>query len=108
VTLGFRFDDIAGRCTVIETRARCELVTIDLAGGHASLLRAAELVARLRARGQPEARLSLGPVAIVADSLGLAARWTATGGFAVGLDVPNLAADIGTARVPLSLPVGPD
>ena len=61
-----------------------------------------------RARGQPEARLSLGPVAIVADSLGLAARWTATGGFAVGLDVPNLAADVGTARVPLALPVGPD
>ena len=63
-----------------------------------------ELSTALRARGASEARLSLGPVAIVADSIGLRAGWTVTDGFAVNFAAPNLAVDTGTASIPLVLP----
>ncbi|HEX5100998.1 MAG TPA: hypothetical protein VFV94_15920, partial [Polyangiaceae bacterium] len=107
VTLGSRVDTLAGGCTVVNVAARAELLALDLEAGHASLLRGASLTASLRGRGMTEARLSLGPVAVVADSLGVAARWSAAAGFSVSLEAPNLAADLGDdQRVPLALPLG--
>ncbi|MEP7114641.1 MAG: hypothetical protein ABI862_15350, partial [Ilumatobacteraceae bacterium] len=108
VTLGFRVDDLAGGCTVVETHARAELLRVDFASGHASLLPAAELAVAMRGRGQPKARLALGPVAIEADSLGVLARWTAVTGFAVGFAAPGLAAEIDGTLVPLAFPIDGD
>ena len=108
LTVGFRVDTLAGGCTVVETHARAELLSVDFAHHSASLLPAAELAVAMRGKGQPQARLALGPVAVAADSLGLLARWTATTGFAVGLAAPGLVAEIDDATVPLAFPVGGD
>jgi large repetitive protein len=115
-TIGFRVDDLAGGCTVVTTSLRAELAAIDFVHGHVSLLRKAEFVASLRGRGLPEARLSLGPVAIVADHIGISARWTAADGLQVGFEAPGLGADVsglldpapanGSTVVPLSIPTG--
>lgn len=104
VDLGFRIDDLAGGCTVVTTSARAELVAIDLVAGHARLLSGVAWRTELRGRGQPDTRLSLGPVVIVADAIALTARWTATTGFAVALEAPGLAAEVDGTRVPLTLP----
>ncbi len=104
--LRLRVSDLAGGCTVVTTTARVELAAIDLATGQVSLLRAAELSTGFRGRGSSEARLSLGPVAIVAQRLGFLARWTVASGFTFSLDAPGLAADLGDTTVPLALPVG--
>ncbi|MEO5900396.1 MAG: DUF6603 domain-containing protein [Ilumatobacteraceae bacterium] len=106
MNLGFRVDDLAGGCTVVEVAARAELVAIDFVGRHASLLRAVDLTAALRGRGVPQTRLDLGPVAIVADSIGVVAQWTAASGFGVQLRTPGLAAEIEGRVVPLALPIG--
>lgn len=108
VDLGFRVDDLAGGCTVVEADARAELVTIDFALGHASLLHAVQLGASLRGRGVPQTRLDLGPVAVVVDSIGVLGRWTAADGFVVGLATPGLAAEVDGLSVPLALPIGAD
>lgn len=104
VDVGFRVDDLAGGCTVVTTAARAELVAIDLDAASARLLGAVELVAQLRGRGVPTTRLGLGPVTVVADSIGVRARWTAATGFSVALDAPGLAAEVDGGTVPLALP----
>ncbi|HET9444424.1 MAG TPA: hypothetical protein VFO65_13930, partial [Acidimicrobiales bacterium] len=105
-TLSKRFSDLAGGCTLVVTTVRAELAAVDLATGQLSLLRSAELSIAFRGRGSTEARLALGPVALVAQRIGFAARWSAAAGFRFGLDAPGLAADLGTATVPLELPTG--
>ncbi len=108
LTVGFRVDTLAGGCTLVETHARAELLSVDFAHHSASLLPAAELAVAMRGKGQPQARLALGPVAVAADSLGLLARWTATTGFAVGLAAPGLVAEVDDVSVPLAFPAGGD
>ncbi len=103
-SVSMRVDDLAGGCTVVETDVRVRLADLDLAGMHATFLSSVELTAALRARGASEARLALGAVAIVADSIGVRASWTVDDGFSVGLAAPNLAADTGTEVLPLVLP----
>ena len=103
LSVGFRVDTLAGGCTVVESRARVELLSVDFASGHASLLQSAEFGVALRGRGQPRARLALGPVAVVADSLGVVGRWTASDGFVVGFAAPGLAAEIDGTSLPLAL-----
>ena len=115
-TLGFRVDSLGGGCTVITTSLRAELAAIDLVGGHVSLMRRAELRAALRGRGLDHARLALGPVAIVADEIGVAAGWSAATGFAVSFATPGLGAVLGESAapglaggvVPLTIPTGAD
>ena len=46
----------------------------------------------------------LGPVAIVADYIGVHAGWSPQAGFAVDLAAPNLGIETGTGRIPLVLP----
>jgi large repetitive protein len=99
-----RIDDLAGGCTVVSTDVRLQLAAIDLAGRHANFPLAVDLTAKLRARGGSEARLALGPVAIVADFLGVGATWAPTAGFAVDLLAPGLSMDAGEQRIPLVLP----
>ena len=108
VHVGFRVDDLAGGCTVVETAAVAELLRVDFAAGHASLLPAAHLSVDLHGRGQPNARLALGPVSVVATSIGLLADWTAVDGFRVGLAAPGLAAELDGTTVPLAFPTGGD
>ena len=108
LALGFRVDDLAGGCTVVESHARAELLRVDFDTGHASLLPAAELAVGMRGRGLPQARLALGPVAVSAESLGFVGRWQAVGGFRVSLAAPGLAAELGDAVVPLAFPTDGD
>jgi len=103
-TLSLRVDDLAGGCTVVLTTIRMQLASIDLAGRHAQFPLAVDVTAKLRARGGTEARLALGPVAIVADFIGVQARWSPTAGFGVDFLAPHLAVDTGPARVDLVLP----
>ncbi|HTY73503.1 MAG TPA: DUF6603 domain-containing protein [Actinomycetes bacterium] len=102
--LSLRVDDLAGGCTVVLTSITVQLASIDLAAGHAQFLGGVDLTARLRARGGTQARLSLGPVAIVADFLGAHAGWTPAAGLDVAFLAPNLALDLGSEQVPLVLP----
>ncbi len=102
--LSLRVDDLAGGCTVVQTTIRLQLVSFDLAAGAADFLGGVDMQARMRERGGTEARLSLGPIAIVADFIGVRAGWSPTAGFAVELLTPGLAADTGTERLPLVLP----
>ena len=99
-----RVDDLAGGCTVVISDLRLQLAAIDLAARHAHFPLAVDLTAKLRARGGTEARLALGPVAIVADFLGVGASWAPTAGFAVDLLAPGLSIDTGEARIPLVVP----
>jgi hypothetical protein len=99
-----RIDDLAGGCTVVTTDLHLQLAAIDLAGRHAHFPLAVDLTAKLRARGASEARLALGPVAIVADFLGVGAGWAPAAGFAVDLLAPGLSMDTGEERIPLVLP----
>jgi hypothetical protein len=103
-TCSLRVDDLAGGCTLVLTDLRVQLASIDLAGRHAQFPLAVDLTAKLRARGGTEARLVLGPVAIVADFIGVGATWSPTAGFGIDLLAPNLAMDTGDARVALVLP----
>jgi hypothetical protein len=103
-TCSLRVDDLAGGCTVVLTDVRVQLASIDLAGRHAQFPLAVDLTAKLRARGGTDARLALGPVAIVADFMGVGASWSPTAGFVLDLLAPNLAMDTGEARVALVLP----
>jgi hypothetical protein len=99
-----RIDDLAGGCTLVTTDVRLQLAAIDLAERHAHFPLAVDLTAKLRARGGTEARLGLGPVAIVADFLGVGASWAPTAGFAVDLLAPGLSMDTSEERIPLVLP----
>ncbi len=58
----------------------------------------------MRGTATTQARLSLGPVAIVADFVGVQARWSPHDGFSVGFLAPGLAIDAGTQQIPLVLP----
>ena len=77
-----RVDAIGNRCTVVEGTLDLELATIDLAGGHASVMTGLGVALRLRGRGlDPErAVLDIGPVRFEADRVGIALRWTPAGG----------------------------
>jgi hypothetical protein len=99
-----RVDDLAGGCTVVLTTIRLQVASFDLVARTADFLGSVEIAARLRARGGTEARLALGPVAVVADFIGLRAGWSPTAGFAVDLLTPGLAVETVDGRVPLALP----
>ena len=103
-TCSLRVDDLAGGCTLVLTDLRIQLASVDLAGRHAEFPLAVDLAAKLRARGGTEARLALGPVAVVADFIGVGVTWSPTAGFGFGLLAPNLAMETDEARVPLVLP----
>ncbi|MEP7021629.1 MAG: hypothetical protein ABI808_13330, partial [Pseudonocardiales bacterium] len=103
-TLSLRVDNLAGGCTVVLTTLRMRLAEIDLAGRHARFPLAVDVTAKLRARGDTEARLALAAAAIVADFIGVQARWSPAAGFAVDFLAPHLAIDTGAARVALVLP----
>jgi hypothetical protein len=96
--------DLAGGCTTVQTQLRLTVFTVDLAGPHADFPLAVDLLAKVRGTGTTDARLTLGPVAIVADFVGVQARWSPHDGFAVDFLSPELAIDAGTRRIPLVLP----
>ncbi|HEX5145280.1 MAG TPA: DUF6603 domain-containing protein [Mycobacterium sp.] len=102
--LSMEVDNLAGGCTVVRTELRTRLATLDLAGRHAEFPLAVTLAAKLQATGANFARLALGPVAIVADYIGVQAAWSPANPFDFGLTAPNLGIDTGTAVIPLVLP----
>ena len=72
--------------------------------GHAEFPLAVTFSLAARGRGSTQARLALGPVAIVADSIGVQATWSPSTAFDVGLAAPGLGVDTGIAVIPLVLP----
>ncbi|HEU5266131.1 MAG TPA: hypothetical protein VFU35_05500, partial [Jatrophihabitans sp.] len=103
-TISLRVSDLAGGCTVVLTSLRVRLASFDLAAGHAEFPLSVTFSLAARGRGSTQARLALGPVAIVADSIGLQATWSPTSPFSIGLQAPNLGVDTGVAVIPLVLP----
>jgi hypothetical protein len=95
---------LAGGCTTVLTQLRVELLRVDLAAQQAQFPVSVDLTARLRATGGTQARLALGPAAIVADFIGLHAGWSPGGGIAVEFLAPNLGIDAGDTPIPLALP----
>jgi large repetitive protein len=102
--VSMRVDNLAGGCTVVVTQLRTRLATFDLVGRHAEFPLAVTLAATLKATGANFARLALGPVAIVADYIGVTAAWSPATPFNCGFAAPNLGIDTGQAVIPLVLP----
>ena len=95
---------LAGGCTTVLTQLRVGLLRVDLAAQQAQFPVSIDFTARLRATGGTQARLALGPAAIVADFIGLHAGWSPDGGIAVEFLAPNLGIDAGDTPIPLALP----
>jgi hypothetical protein len=95
---------LAGGCTTVLTQLRVELLRADLAAQQAQFPVSIDLTARLRATGGTQARLAVGPAAIVADFIGLHAGWSPDAGIAVEFLAPNLGIDAGGTPIPLALP----
>ena len=103
-TVSLRTGDLAGGCTTVMTSIRAELMSIDLSAGHVTFMAGVDFDVRIRDTGNTEATLSLGPVALVADYIGLHAGWTPATGFGVEFRAPNPAVISGADRVALVLP----
>ena len=103
-------------CTRVETRLTVGLCALDLAGRHASFLPlvAASLGARgtgtgTGGTGSTDAQISMGPVAVRADEIGLRARWRPGRGLDIGVLAPNLAVRVDGTDLALTLPaIGAD
>ena len=98
-------DTLGHGCTRVDTVVRVSAVALDLAGRHATFLPGVEATVELRATDRPQAALITGRMAITADHIGFAARWTPGGGLAVGFEAPGLAIDFGAGPLPVPLPV---
>ena len=102
--VSMQVDDLVGGCTTVRTELRARLVSLDLTARHAVFPLQVDLTSEMRASSGTEARLALGPVAIVTDFIGVHAGWSPATGVAVGMQAPNLAVDTGNGRVPLFIP----
>ncbi len=100
-------DTLGQRCTVVETRLAATLARIDLLARTGSLLPGIEgsLSARERGVNPPRVILPLGGATLTASGVGLRLGWTPASGLVASIDAPNLALDIGGARLPIALPV---
>jgi large repetitive protein len=102
-----RVETLGGECTVVSGDLGIDIATIDLAGGHASLL--TSLYGRLRLVGRdlvPEkAVVDMGPVRLEADHVTIAVRWAPVGGVRFEFVAPNLGVVVDDTRVPLPLPL---
>ena len=72
-------DTLGHGCTRIDTVVRVNAVALDLAGRHATFLPGIEATVQLRATDRPQAALITGRMAITADHIGFAARWSPGG-----------------------------
>ncbi|MEP2642694.1 DUF6603 domain-containing protein [Roseobacter sp.] len=100
----FRVDDLGERCTVIETRMRACLVTLDFVAPAASFLDQIQLTALGRARGGGPLVLSADQLSLQCDHLGLQATWSATTRLRLALDVPNPVMSLDDILLPLDIP----
>ena len=98
-------DTLGHGCTRIDTVVRVNAVALDLAGRHATFLPGIEATVQLRATDRPQAALITGRMAITADHIGFAARWSPGGGVAAAFEAPGLAIDLGGGPLPVPLPV---
>ena len=88
-------DTLGHGCTRIDTVVRVNAVALDLAGRHATFLPGIEATVQLRATDRPQAALITGRMAITADHIGFAARWSPGAGVAAAFEAPGLAIDLG-------------
>jgi hypothetical protein len=104
LSAGYSVDTLGRRCTVIASRVTVWLAKIDFVARTVVLAASVEAQLTARARGDTRARFSAGPIALSADHVGLAARWSAEGGLSIEALAPNPAAEIAGQVVPISLP----
>lgn len=106
IGLGCRYivDTIGLRCTRVTTELAVGLADLDLAAPSAVFGGAVDVRLTARARGDTRARFAAGPVALSAEHVGLAARWTADGGLSVEALAPNPAAEFSGQTIPVALP----
>jgi hypothetical protein len=97
-------DELGNRCTVVETRLAVGLARLDLAGVQATLLSSVEAQLVTRQRGATRAAATVGPLTLVADHIGLRARWRPASGLGVDVVAPNLGVELGETRLPVTLP----
>ena len=98
-------DTLGHGCTRIDTVVRVSAVALDLAARHATFLPGIEAIVALRATDRPQAALITGRMAITADHIGFAARWSPGAGVAAAFEAPGLAIDLGGGPLPVPLPV---
>ena len=100
-------DTLGQRCTVVETRLAATLAELDLSARSASLLPGVEGVLSARERGirPPRVTMALGDgAALTASGVGLRLGWTPASGLATSIQAPDLALNIGTVALPITLP----
>lgn len=105
VSGGYIADNLGQRCTRVETRLSVGLMRLDLAAESAVFLSSVDVRLTARARGATQAFISLGPLTLTADHVGLAGRWRPAQGFSVEILAPHLSAQVEEVSVPLVLPV---
>ena len=101
-------DTLGQRCTVVQTRLAATLAEINLSAPSASLLPGVEGVLSARERGAnpPRVMLAFGDGAtLTASGVGLRLGWTPAGGLDASVQAPNLTLTIGSASLPITLPV---
>jgi len=103
-SLRLRVDDLGERCTVLETRLRACLATIDFAAPSASFLDAVRLTATGRARGGGRLVLGADRLALECDHLGLRVDWAPATPLRVGIEAPNPVLSHDDIELPLDIP----
>ena len=97
-------DTLGQRCTRLDADIGVGLATLDLDGGACAFLTSVTAGLRGRPRGVRRTAIELPPMRLSADSVGLAARWTPSGGLTVGMTAPNPALAIDDVDIPLDIP----
>ena len=100
----YAVDTLGQRCTRIDTRLIVGLANIDFVARTLVVAGSAEARLTARARGDTRARFAAGPIALSADHIGLAARWTAENGLAIEALAPRPAAEFKGQPIPIALP----
>ena len=97
-------DTLGQRCTRLDADIGVGLATLDLDGGACAFLTSVTAGLRGRPRGVRRTAIELPPMRLSADSVGLAARWTPSGGLAFGMTAPNPALALDDVDIPLDIP----
>ncbi len=101
----FSSDNLGQQCTRVSSRIAIGIAHLDLAAGSASFLTSMDASLTVQALNRAQALMSLGPLSLTADFIGLGVNWRPSAGLSVAILAPNLAGRVNGTSVPLALPV---
>lgn len=107
VALSTAAEEIGGGRARVSSEIAVSLAKLDLAAGSADFLGAVDLSLGVRSKAGRGARIDLGDASLRADSIGLAARWSAAAGLEARLDAPNAKLRAGGEEAPAELGAWP-